>query len=77
MRYGNSRCNFCSAFQVRVIPLCTNCRSLDLEKFGPGDHSDIAKVVYILHVINFNDVIGAQFSTSWEYATGAQKKDGF
>ena len=33
---------------------------------GPGDHSDVARVRHILHVINFND-IGAQFSTSSEY----------
>ena len=37
------------------------------KNLGPGDHSDIARVRNILHVINFNDdVIGAQFSTSSE-----------
>ena len=46
------------------------------KNLGPGDHSDIAKVPNILHVINFNVVIGAQFSTSWN-ATGTQKKDRF
>ena len=29
------------------------------KNLGPGDHSDIAKVPNILHVINFNVVIGA------------------
>ena len=28
---------------------------------GPGDHSDVARVRHILHVINFND-IGAQYN---------------
>ena len=28
--------------------------------------SDVARVRHILHVINFNDIIGAQFSTSSE-----------
>ena len=36
------------------------------KNLGPRDHSDIAKVPNILHVINFNDVFGVQFSTSWE-----------
>ena len=36
------------------------------KNLGPADHSDIAKVPNILHVINFNDVISAQYSRSWE-----------
>ena len=48
--------------------LCTNCkpRVLIYKNVGPGDHSDVARVHHILHVINFNDIIGAQFSTSSE-----------
>ena len=38
------------------------------KNLGLWDHSDIARVRHILHVINFNDIIniGAKFSTSSE-----------
>ena len=53
-------------FKCELFLYVLIARDLIYKNLGPGDHSDIARVCHILHVINFNDIIGAQFSTSSE-----------
>ena len=53
-------------FKYELFLYVLIARVLTYEKLGPRDHSDIARVSHNLHVINFKDIIGAQFSTSSE-----------
>ena len=53
-------------FNYELLLYVLIARVLIYKNVGPEDHSDVAKVCHILHVINFNDIIGAQFSTSTE-----------
>ena len=53
-------------FNYELLPYEQIATVLIYKNVGPGDHSNIAGVCHILHVINFNDIIGAQFSTSSE-----------
>ena len=52
-------------FNYELLLYVLIARVLIYKNVGPGDHSDVAKIRHILHVINFND-IGAQFSASSE-----------
>ena len=53
-------------FKYELFLYVLVARVLIYKNLGPGDHSNIARIRHILHVINFNDIIGAQFSTSSE-----------
>ena len=57
---------FAAYFNYELLLCVPIARVLIYKNVGPGDHSDVARVRHILHVINFNDIIGAQFSTSSE-----------
>ena len=48
-------------------------RVLIWKNLGPGDHSDLARVRHILHVIDFNDINDAQFSMSSECNWGTKR----
>ena len=53
-------------FNYELLLYVLIARVLIYKNVGPEDHRDIARDRHILHVINFNDIIGAQFSTSSE-----------
>ena len=53
-------------FNYELLLYVLIARVLIYKNVGPGDHRDVARVRHILHVINFNDITGAQFSTNSE-----------
>ena len=65
---------FAAYFNYELLVYVLIARVLIYKNVGPGDHSDVARVRHILHVINFNDILLVHNFQPVQNATGAQKK---